>query len=591
MPLFGDRPVAERAQKPRWPGIGGAVGVVVATLAGWVTLRAGATGTVIVQDQVVGLAYLLAGTIASYRRPDNLIGPLLLAVGYSWYIPDFQSSSAPWAASLAFANRRLVNVISAYLVLAFPTGRLGSRWARVAMTIAIVVGVIDQPARLLLVDRIPADLHQADRVAAPGCDCANPFLIADAPALLAAIEAINTDVSAADSLLILGIIIHRLTTATAPMRRVLAPIALAAVVGIAVFAFNITFGRHGSGAALPESLRWILTLARAAVPIGFMIGLLRMKMDRGAVADLVMLMQGRRTLESLQEQVAGALHDPAVQLGYWSPSAAAYVDGAGRALALPASGSRRSVTFVKSGDARLGAIVHDAILDDDRDLLDAVSAALALAVDRERLATSVRAQADDALQLPAGPVMFLYADIEGSTQLLARLGERYAELLSEERRMIRAIIRDAGGVEIDSRADEFFGVFPQSADPLGAALAIHRRLRDRAWPDGLAVKVRIGLHGGEPQRTDEGYVGLDVHRASRVGSAGHGAQTLLSQAARDRLVASLPTGATLRCLGVYHLKGLPESDPIWQLEVADLPHEFPPLRSESGGDRSLAVGL
>src|SRR5205814_1708523 len=175
----------------------------------------------------------------------------------------------------------------------------------------VVASVIDQPARLLLVDRIPADLHQADRVAAPGCDCANPFLIADAPALLAAIEAINADVSAADSLLILSIIIHRLTTATAPMRRVLAPVALAAIVGGAVFAFNITFGRHGSGAALPESLRWILTLARAAVPIGFMIGLLRMKMGRGAVADLVMVMQGQRTLESLQEQVAEALHDPA----------------------------------------------------------------------------------------------------------------------------------------------------------------------------------------------------------------------------------------------------------------------------------------
>src|SRR5947207_15997875 len=127
MPVFGDRPFAERAQKPRWPGIGGAVGVVVATLAGWVTFRAGAAWTVIAQDQVVGLAYLLAGTMASYRRPDNLVGPLLLAVGYSWYIPDFQSSSAPWAASLAYANRRLVNVISAYLVLAFPSGRLESR--------------------------------------------------------------------------------------------------------------------------------------------------------------------------------------------------------------------------------------------------------------------------------------------------------------------------------------------------------------------------------------------------------------------------------------------------------------------------------
>jgi class 3 adenylate cyclase len=236
------------------------------------------------------------------------------------------------------------------------------------------------------------------------------------------------------------------------------------------------------------------------------------------------------------------------------------------------------VTHVGHGDARLGAIVHDAALDDDRDLLDGVSAAFAMAVDRERLATSVRAQADDAMQLPSGPVTFLYADVEGSTRLLARIGERYADVLSEERRIIRATVRDSGGAEIDSRADEFFAVFPQGTDPIGAALEIHRRLRDRAWPDGAEVKVRIGLHGGEPQRTAEGYVGLDVHRASRVGSAGHGAQTLLSQAARDRLQASLPPGAALRCLGVFQLKGLAEPDPIWQLDVADLPGEFAPLR-------------
>ena len=578
MRSFEDRPVAEAARKPRWPVLGGAGGMVIAALAGWVTLRAGATWPIIAQDQIVGLAYLLAGTIGSYRRPDNLVGPLLLAVGYSWYIPDFQSSSAPSVASMAYANRRLVNVVSAYLLLAFPTGRLESRWARVSMVINLIFIVVDHPARLLLVDRIPADLQHVDRVAAPGCDCANPFLIADAPALLASIEATFRNLAAANSLLILGIIIHRLATATAPMRRVLVPVVLAAMVGLAVFAFNLIFDRLGSGQAVPEPFRWVLTLARAAVPIGFLVGLLRMKMDKAAVADLVVQMQGQRTLGSLQEQISHALRDPAVRLGYWSPAAAAYVDGAGTTFDLAAKGSNRSMTFVNSGEARLGVIVHDAILDDDRDLLDAVSAAFAIVVDRERLATSVHAQAADALQLPAGPVTFLYADIEGSTALLASLGERYADILSEERRIIRAIVREGGGAEIDSRADEFFGVFPQSGDPIGAALAIHRRLRDRAWPDGVAVKVRIGLHAGEPQRTDEGYVGLDVHRASRVGSAGHGAQTLLSQAARDRLDASLPDDVTVRCLGVFRLKGLPESDPIWQLEVPDLPHEFPPLR-------------
>ena len=155
--------------------------------------------------------------------------------------------------------------------------------------------------------------------------------------------------------------------------------------------------------------------------------------------------------------------------------------------------------------------------------------------------STVHAQASDARQLPRGPVTFLYADVEGSTLLLDRLGERYADVLAEERRLLRAIVHEHGGFEIDSRADQFFAAFPEAADPVGAALKIQRRLRDHAWPDGAAVRVRIGLHSGQPQMTDEGYVGLDVHRASRIGSAGHGGQILAigGHASADR-TASAP---------------------------------------------------
>jgi class 3 adenylate cyclase len=164
--------------------------------------------------------------------------------------------------------------------------------------------------------------------------------------------------------------------------------------------------------------------------------------------------------------------------------------------------------------------------------------------------------------------------------LLERLGERYADVLAEERRLLRAIVREHGGVEIDSRADEFFAAFPEAADPIGAALQIQRRLRDHAWPDGAAVRVRIGLHSGQPQMTDEGYVGLDVHRATRIGSAGHGGQVLLSEATRRRVEAHLPPGATVRSLGAFVLKGLPGLESISQLTVPDLPGAFPPLRLE-----------
>lgn len=570
--------LAEPAKAPWGPLVGAAGGLAIAALAGLVSLRAGAPALVIVQDHVVGVAYIIAGAIAWHRRPENRTGLLLLVVGYTWYIPDFESASAPSVAALAFANRRWVNALSAYLLLAFPSGRLETMRHRVVIGLLMALTVINAPARLLLVERIPADLDHVDRVAALGCDCSNPFAVTSAPTLFARIESVSEMLSAAGGVLVIILVILRLTTATAPKRRILRPVLIGALVGGAVFVFNILQPWLGTDPALVGALRWLLSLARAAVPIGFLVVLLKMKMDKAAVADLVVKLSGQRSLGSLQNSIVSALRDPAVKLGYWSPAAANYVDATGKAVTMPKPGSGLSATFVDGATEPLGAIIHDAVLDDDKELLDAVSAAFAMAVDRDRLASSVRAQTAEARQLPRGPVTFLYTDVEGSTPLLARLGNRYADILSEKRRLIRTIVREEGGVEIDSRADEFFGVFPQTGNPLGAALKIQRRFRDHAWPDGIAVRVRIGLHSGQPQMTDEGYVGLDVHRANRIGSAGHGGQILLSNAAREQIDLLLPLDANVQCLGEFRLKGLTGMEVIWQLTVPDLPSTFPPLR-------------
>jgi class 3 adenylate cyclase len=556
------------------------VGLIVAILAGLVARRAGVAAVAIAQTQLVGISYLVAGTIAWRRRPENATGPLLVAIGSSWYIPEFQAAPVPVVAGLAFATRRLVNALSAYLLLAFPSGRLGLRRHRIAAGLVIAVAAIQMPTRLLLTDRIPAVLDHVDRVTASGCDCGNPFVVAPAPGLVAQIEFWTGLLSVAAALLVMGLVVLRLTEATAPMRRVLWPVLLGAFVALVVFAFNVLSSTLAMTTAVTAALGWVLSLARAAVPIGFLVGLLRMKLDKAAVATLVVGIRGERTPDSLERSIAAALHDPAVKLAYWSPAARTYVDGTGKALTLPRSGSGLSVVLVERGDQPLGAIIHDAALDEDKALLDAVSAAFALAVDRDRLASTVRAQASEARQLPSGPVTFLYADIEGSTALLARLGERYADVLTEERRVLRAIVREHGGFEIDSRADEFFAAFPEAGDPAGAALKIQQRLRDYTWPDGVTVRVRIGLHSGQPQMTDEGYVGLDVHRATRIGSAGHGGQILLSETTRQRIESRLPRDATVQRLGAFALKGLPGLDSIWQLTVPDLPGTFPPLRVE-----------
>jgi class 3 adenylate cyclase len=562
-----------------------ATGLAVAIVAGLVALRAGTPVAAIVQFQVVGVAYLAAGTIAWRRRPDNVTGLLLVAIGGSWYIPDFQSASVPAVAALAFATRRVVNSLAAYLLLVYPSGRLRLTRHRVAAGLLIAAPAIHIPARLLLVDRIPAVLESVDRVTTPGCDCANPFAIAPAPDLFAGLERWTGFATVGTTIFIMALVILRLVEASRPMRRILWPVLFGAIVGLVIFAFNVLSFTLDLTLGLTTALGWALSVTRAAVPVGFLIGLLRIKIDKAAVAGLVVGLHAERTAASLERAIASALHDPTAKLAYWSPAARTYVDGSGRVVAMPVAGSGSSVTRVERADQPLGAIIHDSALDDDKALLDAVAAAFALALDRDRLASTVSAQASDARRLPGGPVTFLYADVEGSTLLLGRLGERYADVLAEERRLLRAIVSQHGGVEIDSRADEFFGAFPEEADPVGAALQIQRRLRDHAWPEGVAVRVRIGLHYGQPQMTDEGYVGLDVHRAARIGSAAHGGQILLSERTRRRIEARLPAGASLERLGDFVLKGLSDPESIWQLTVPDLPGPFPPLRLERAAPR------
>jgi class 3 adenylate cyclase len=168
--------------------------------------------------------------------------------------------------------------------------------------------------------------------------------------------------------------------------------------------------------------------------------------------------------------------------------------------------------------------------------------------------------------LPSGTVTFLFTDIEGSTALLRELGDRYADVLARERSILRETLTSAGGQEIDTQGDAFFFSFTRARDAVAGAVAAQRALAEEAWPDGVDVKVRMGLHTGEPSVGDEGYVGLDVVRAARICSAGHGGQILLSETTRALLGGDVPDGATLRELGTQTLKDVGE-ERLYQLAV------------------------
>jgi len=182
----------------------------------------------------------------------------------------------------------------------------------------------------------------------------------------------------------------------------------------------------------------------------------------------------------------------------------------------------------------------------------------------ERLQAETRRPATDVASLPRGTVTFLMTDIEGPTEPL--------------RTLIRGAVRKASGHEVDARADEFFAAFRRPAHALAAAVAIQRGLQGRTWPDEVEVCVRIGLHTGRTTLAETGYVGIAVHTASRVCSAGHGGQILLSTAARDAMEVARSDGITFRTLGLYTLAGLPEPEGLFQVNATDLRATFPKLR-------------
>jgi predicted ATPase/class 3 adenylate cyclase len=167
--------------------------------------------------------------------------------------------------------------------------------------------------------------------------------------------------------------------------------------------------------------------------------------------------------------------------------------------------------------------------------------------------------------LPAGNVTFLFTDIEGSTRLLHELGERYGDVLAEHRRTLRNAFEACGGIEVDTQGDAFFVAFRRAVDALAAAAEAQRALQDGP------VRVRMGIHTGKPVVTEEGYVGIDVHRAARVMAAGHGGQVLVSQTTRDLLEEQVE----LRDLGEHRLKDLESPEHLYQLGEG----EFPPPKS------------
>ncbi|MGH7475302.1 MAG: adenylate/guanylate cyclase domain-containing protein [Longimicrobiales bacterium] len=316
------------------------------------------------------------------------------------------------------------------------------------------------------------------------------------------------------------------------------------------------------------------------VPIGFVTGQLQSERKHATAGRLVIELGRSGAPGELEQRLRSVLRDPTLAVLHWSETSGAYLDGAGKPVPLPAEGDPRVVTYLERHGRPMTALVHDPAVLEDPDLGETVLAAVRFVVEHDRAYGEVRATATSAAVLPTGFVTLLMTDIEGSTAILHRLGDRYRDLLNDVRGILRTAVSRADGRVIDARADDFFAVFERGADAVEAATAMQRALAERRWAEGLEVRVRVGIHSGTPTLTDVGYIGLAVHTTARVCAAAHGGQIVVSGETRTVIGKSIPAGVRLRSLGRHRLQGLPEPEPLFQVQAEGLLARFPAPRTE-----------
>ena len=341
-------------------------------------------GLWIALDVVIGVGFIGVGLFAWYRRPENRVGTLMVATGFAWFVTVFSRTEPALLFTVGFLLNNLFVAPAIHLLLAFPSGRLGSRFDRLLVAFSYVV---------VTVGFLPAIFAFDPR--AEGCACpSNLFLIqSDAGFVRTWFDLLDIV-----GLLVLGAVIVRLVArwraASPPLRRIVAPLFVAgallmAMLG-ALLALDLLRIEHD------EAAFYVALIPFALVPYLFLASLARARMLRGgAVGELVSRIGVTLGGGGLRDALARALNVPSLDLAFWLPDAGHYVDSEGRRYELPGPGAGRATSDVTLDGERVAVLVHDPLLLDDPDLIDAVGAAAALALERDRLEAELRAKVDE----------------------------------------------------------------------------------------------------------------------------------------------------------------------------------------------------
>jgi signal transduction histidine kinase len=340
----------------------------------------------------VGAAFIFLGLMTWARRPENRVGPLMVAIGFAWLLLPLRYSrdSLPW--TLALALPTLHQALLVHLLFAYPTGRIRSRLERALVLLVYAVSVVGS---------VLVAMFQRDAPSVGYSGPSNLVLVSTDVDAWRVLREWLSYAQAVLAVLILLAVVRRFVLASPPARRRFTPLVLGGIVAALLLTTGYTVLGYAS-TLLPDVVydwrgfgRWLVVGAYALIPFAFSIGLLRERLAQSAVADLVADIGRSPSASALRGGLVRALGDPSLVLGLWSEDAQSYLDPEGVPVELPTSDPRRAVTVLEQDGRRLGALVYDAALRDDAGLVEAASAAARLALENERLRDELRAQLAD----------------------------------------------------------------------------------------------------------------------------------------------------------------------------------------------------
>lgn len=373
----------------------GLVGVAFGLYAEWAFGRGGAPAWKLAQDVVVGWVFMGAGLVAWRRRPHTRLGPLLVAEGFAWFLANLQGSGVALLFSLGLWLAQLDKAVLAHLILALPSGRLPSRVERIAISSGYAIVVVFGLLRVVAYDpafpSCPA--CPSELVLVPGKAANALGLLPSLPFYRAATLGYEL-VGGALALVILAMVVRRWRSSSGAGRQLLAPVWLSAAVWALVVARATGEAANVLTPAARHGFDSVTAAAQLAAPLIFLAGVLRTRLARGTVGELLVELERTAGARELEEALGRALGDPSCRLAFWCPAMQGYAGADGRTVELPAGGPGRVVGLLEADSRPLAVMIHDPALAEEPELVEVVAAAARLGLENERLQADARVKLD-----------------------------------------------------------------------------------------------------------------------------------------------------------------------------------------------------